>query len=143
MKKVRVSIAAFVRHAEDDRFLAVLRPPDDDRLPDVWGLPAVTLGSGELPEAGLRRIGREKLGTELEPIRLIGTMSADRGDHVLVLMDIEARYAGAAPDVAKADTTGTRYVDQRWTEDLDVLVPAARMGSLCCRIALEAAGREY
>lgn len=143
MRNVRVSIAALVKRAEDECFLAVLRPPDDDRLPDVWGLPAITLQPGELPEEGLRRVGREKLGTELEPLRLIGTLCADRGDYVLVLMDIEAQYRGAAPNVTAAETGGTRYVAQRWTENLDVLVPAARMGSLCCRIALDAAGRGY
>lgn len=133
---VRFSIAAVVRRA-DGHFLAVRRPLDDDRLPGVWGLPAVTIHDGELPEAALRRIGREKLGTELEPQRFLGVRSADRGEYELILMDLEAGVTGREPNVHRATTTATRYIDQRWTDDLGLLAPAARMGSLCSRILLE------
>lgn len=133
---VRFSIAAVVRRA-GGHFLAVRRPLDDDRLPGVWGLPAVTAQGEELPEAALRRIGREKLGTELEPLRFLGIRSADRGDYELILMDLEAGVTGPDPDVHRATTTATRYIDQRWTDDLSLLAAAARMGSLCSRILLE------
>ena len=141
MKPIKYSVAAVVRrragHAE---FLAVKRPPDDDRLPDVWGLPAVSLRPGELPEAGLRRVGREKLGVELEPVSLVGIRSADRGDHELILMDIEASVLSGEPGVEAAITISTRYVDQRWTSDLSLLRDAASRGSLCCEILLEVTG---
>ncbi len=143
MKRTQVSIAALVKRGDDERFLAVRRPEDDDRLPGVWGLPAVTLHPGELPEDGLRRVGREKLGTDLEPVRMMGALCADRGEYTLLLLDIEARLLGREPDVGAATTAATRYVAQQWTNDLELLVPAARMGSLCCRIVLDAAGRSY
>lgn len=141
MKPIKYSVAGVVRRARGDaEFLAVKRPPDDDRLPDVWGLPAVSLRPGELPEAGLRRVGREKLGVELEPVSLVGIRSADRGDHELILMDIEATVVSGEPRVDAATTTSTRYVDQRWTSELSLLRDAAGRGSLCCRILLESAG---
>jgi ADP-ribose pyrophosphatase YjhB (NUDIX family) len=144
MKPVRCSVAAVLRNPENAReFLAVRRPPDDDRLPNVWGLPAVTLAPGELPEAGLRRIGREKLGAEIEPTRFVGIKSMDRGDYELILMDIEAGVVSGAPSVLLAETTATRYVDQRWTDDLLVLREAARRGSLCSQLLLEASGIGY
>lgn len=144
MLPVKCSVAAVVRNPANPReFLAVQRPPDDDRLPNVWGLPAVSLRPGELPEEGLRRIGAEKLGTRLEPARFVGIKAADRGDHQLILMDIEARLAGDPPSVARATTASTRYVDQRWTEDLSLLRPAARMGSVCSQVLLDEAGMEY
>jgi ADP-ribose pyrophosphatase YjhB (NUDIX family) len=137
-KPVRHSVAAVVRRLADDRFLAVRRPPDDDLLPDFWGLPAVTLAPGELPEAGLRRVGREKLGVTVEPVRLIGIRAADRGTYELILLEFEARLVEGEPDVQLASTAGTRYVEQRWTDQLDLLRPAAHAGSLCCRILLDA-----
>lgn len=136
---VRCSVAAVVRRGGGE-FLAVRRPPDDDRLPDVWGLPAVSLEPGELPEEALRRLGREKLAAELQPIAFVGIRAADRGDYLLILMDIEAGVIEGEPDVLKATTRRTAYVEQRWTDDLSLLVDAARRGSVCSRILIEASG---
>jgi ADP-ribose pyrophosphatase YjhB (NUDIX family) len=135
-RPVRCSVAAVVRRP-DQSFLAVRRPLDDDHLPGVWGLPAVTLKAGELPEAALRRLGREKLGAEISPVRFVGILSADRGSYELILMDIEAEIASGEPDVHAATTTATRYVDQRWTADVELLREAARKGSLCSRILID------
>ena len=135
---VKCSVAAVVRSsAHPGAFLAVRRPPDDDRLPDVWGLPAVTLAEGELPEAAVRRLGREKLGTDLEPRSFVGIRAADRGEYLLILMDIEAEVTGAEPDVHAARTAATAYVDQRWSESVEILREAAERGSVCARILLE------
>ncbi|MEX2571822.1 MAG: NUDIX domain-containing protein [Gemmatimonadota bacterium] len=142
-KPIRCSVAAVVRGGEEGEFLVVRRPPDDQSLPDVWGLPAVTLQPDELPEAGLRRVGREKLCVGLDPVRLLGIRAADRGDYELILMDIEADVVDGSPDVHRADTTATRYVDQRWTEDIEILVDAATRGSLCSQILLDHFGFPY
>ena len=144
MPPTKYSVAAVVRRPDGrDEFLAVRRPPDDDRLPDVWGLPAVSLRPGELPEAGLRRVGIEKLGVELEPLRLLGIKWMDRGDHELILMDIEAGIVAGEPSVRLSRSPSTRYVDQRWTTDLLLLRDAASRGSLCCQILLDGAGVSY
>ena len=144
MKPVRCAVAAVLRNPENEReFLAVRRPPDDDRLPDVWGLPAVSLRPGELPEAALRRIGREKLAAEIEPIRFVGIKSMDRGDYELILMDIEAGLVSGVPSVRRSESAATRYVDQLWTSDLLLLREAARRGSLCSQLLLEESGVEY
>ena len=138
---VRCAVAAVVRRDDDPAaFLAVRRPPDDDRLPNVWGLPAVSLFPGELPEEGLQRLGREKLDATLAPRRFIGIRAADRGDYLLILMDIEARVVDGEPDVMRASTQRTAYVEQQWTADLSLLADAARRGSVCSRIFLESAG---
>ncbi len=141
-KPVRCSVAAVIRRQGETRFLAVRRPLDDDKLPGLWGLPAVTLRPGELPEDGLRRIGYEKLGVRLEPFRFVGIRAADRGAYELILMDIEATVVEGEPDVYAATTMSTRYVDQKWARELGVLREAAEKGSLCCRILLEAVGQE-
>jgi len=140
-KPVRCSVAAVVRRPEDGAFLAVRRPPDDDRLPDIWGFPAVTLAAGEMPEAGIRRVGKDKLAADIEPVRLIGVATADRGDYQLVLLDFEARLLGGEPNVRTAPGPGTRYVDQQWTDRLRLLDEGAARGSLCCQIFLDASRR--
>lgn len=138
---MKCSVAAVIRRREDPRFLSVRRPQDDEHLPGLWGLPAVTLTAGELPEAGLRRIGREKLGVEITPIAFVGIDTAERGDHRLILMDLEALLVEGLPDVDAATGRGTRYVAQRWTSDVETLREAAERGSLCCRILLNHSGR--
>lgn len=107
------------------------------------GLPAVTLQPSELPETALRRLGHEKLNTGAGPVRMVGVKSLDRGGEELVLMEMEARLTGEPPDVTAAQTQSTRYVDQQWTEDLPLLREAARQGSLCSQILLEAEGISY
>src|SRR5690606_35487124 len=111
---------------------------DDDRLPNIWGFPAVTLAEGETPEAGLRRVGMDKLACVIEPERLIGVSTADRGDYQLLLMDFEARLVSGRPDVMGAEGTGTRYVGHQWTDRLELLDPGAAEGSRCCQIFLDA-----
>ncbi len=52
--------------------LLVRRPDDDESLPGVWGLPAVSLAPGESEEDAVRRAGRDKLGVEVEPLEPVG-----------------------------------------------------------------------
>ncbi len=40
------------------------------------------------------------------------------------------------PDILKANTTQTKYVEQKWTNDPMTLMPAARKGSCCASIFL-------
>jgi 8-oxo-dGTP diphosphatase len=142
-KTIRCSVAAVVRREAGGPLLAVRRPLDDDSLPGVWGLPAVTLKEGELPEEGLRRLGAEKLKVELEPSRFIGIKAAERDTYQLILMDIEAIVVSGEPDVLSATTPSTRYIDQRWVDDLETFVEAARRGSLCAQVLLDASSFEY
>ena len=136
---VKCSVAAVIRRGNE--ILAVRRPFDDAELPGIWGLPAVTLSAGELPEDGLRRIGVEKLGVSLAPRRLLGVDSQDRPGYRLILLDIEAGIEAGDPDPTAVQTQNTRYVDARWTADLALFQEGADRGSLCCRILLEAADR--
>ena len=143
MKPTKCAVAAVVTGGVEGEFLAVRRPDSDESLPGLWGLPAVTLAPGELPEAGLRRLGTEKLGVELRAVSMVGIRRADRRDYELILMDIEARVVAGKPSVEGSTTSATRYVDQRWVTDPSLLREAARGGSLCSEILLEARGMTY
>ncbi|PYS35639.1 MAG: DNA mismatch repair protein MutT, partial [Acidobacteria bacterium] len=68
MLPLKHSVAVMI--VRRDQILAVRRPEDDDELPGIWGLPAATLRGGETVEDVIARIGRDKLGVKLTPVRL-------------------------------------------------------------------------
>ena len=113
--------------------LLVRRPDDDDSLPGVWGLPAVSLVAGESEEDAVRRAGRDKLGVRVEPLEPVG-----RED---TMTDWQARVAAGEPAVPQPGPN-TQYTHLRWGEPAE-LVPAAREGSLCCRVLLRARGLDW
>ncbi len=116
-----------------DGLLLVRRPDDDDSLPGVWGLPAVSLKPGESEEDAVRRAGRDKLGVEVEPLEPVGREGS--------MTDWQARIAAGKPAVPQPGPN-TQYTDLRWGEPAE-LVPAAREGSLCCRVLLRARGLDW
>jgi len=141
MNPTKFSIAAVVVNPDNSlEVLAVKRPPTDEVLPNVWGFPAITPVERELPELAVKRLGVEKLATDIESISFLGIKYTERTTYNLILMDIEAQLVGKYPSVATAITTGTKYVDQQWTSDYSIFTEAASKGSLCCQIFLESKG---
>lgn len=139
MERIKCSVAVYLSNPRNEKeFLIIKRPDDDDALPNLWGLPAVTLKQGELPEQAVARVGTEKLSTIIEPVSFLGIKSAKRKTYELILMDIKARLVGSEPIVANAKTENTKYVDQKWTSDLNLLRKSASRGSLCSQILLDA-----
>jgi hypothetical protein len=113
--------------------LLVRRPDDDEDLPGVWGLPAVSLAPGESEEEAVRRAGRAKLGVDVEPVERVGREQS--------MTDWEARIVSGRPVVPQPGPH-TQYTELRFGEPSD-LVPAAREGSLCCRVLLRARGLDW
>lgn len=139
----KVSIAVVIpapgdggSHTEElGRFLAVRRPPDDEELPDVWGLPAASLRTGETPEEAVRRIGRDKLGVELEAVDELERGALDRPSGTLRMRLHEARITEGMPSVPGDAEGVTQYVDWCWSGP-GRLRESARRGSLCSRLHL-------
>ena len=113
--------------------LLVRRPDDDESLPGVWGLPAVSLAPGEPEEDAVRRAGRDKLGVDVEPLEPVGSEAG--------MTDWRVRVSSGEPAVPQPGPK-TQYTDLRWGEPAE-LVPAAREGSLCCRVLLRARGLDW
>jgi ADP-ribose pyrophosphatase YjhB (NUDIX family) len=131
------AVAVVVRR--DALVLAVQRPDEPgEELPLVWGLPATTLREDEADEEAIRRIGSEKLGVELKPLRVVGLGEQDRPDYTLRMTVYEASMAGE-PRLPErgADSQSTRYVALDWLP-AESFREAAERGSLCCRVLLEA-----
>jgi ADP-ribose pyrophosphatase YjhB (NUDIX family) len=121
--------------------LLVRRPDDDDSLPGLWGLPAASLREGESEREALLRVGRDKLGVQVEPLEPIGADEAERDDHRIEMRDWSARIAAGAPAVPQLGE-GTQYVEWRWGDPAE-LAPAARAGSVCARVLLRALGSSW
>ncbi len=143
MKRVKESVAVVVRN-EAGEFLVTRRPDDPgDDLAGAWGLPAVTRRSGEAERAAAERIGPLKLGVTLSVGAKLGERADDRGEYLLRLSDYEASISDGTPSVPQPDDSVTQYVACEFTSDPAVLVGAARRGSLCAQIFLEAVGRDW
>jgi 8-oxo-dGTP diphosphatase len=121
--------------------LLVRRPDDDDSLPGLWGLPAASLREGESEQEALARAGREKLGVDVEPLRVIGEEEAERAGYRIAMRDWAARIVAGEPEVPQAGE-GTQYVEWRWGDPAK-LAPAARAGSVCARVLLRALGSSW
>lgn len=115
----------------------VQRPAVDPHLAGVWGLPAVMLKSGELPEQAAKRVCKEKLNCDAEAVRFVGAMHQTREEFDLCLIDIEMELTGRnEPNVTRAQTNGTKYQAQKWTANSSDLLPAAQHGSCCSMLYL-------
>jgi len=140
--QTRRAVAAVIRRA-DGLVLAVRRPDEPgEELPGLWGLPATTLGDGESEEDGVRRLGREKLGVALTPLRALAQGEQARAGYTLRMTLYEASLAGepsasGGPDRASG-ASGTLYDALDWLPEASFR-EAADGGSLCCRLFLAVA----
>lgn len=146
MENLKEAVAVAVPSPHDQSRLLLVRRPEapGEELPGLWGLPAASLGAGEDDAAALERLGRQKLGAEVRPLRLLAQGRAQRADYTLVMRLYQALLAGeprlgrrsadlAAPDAA--DQAVTLYTQWRWGEPAELREGAER-GSLCCRLYL-------
>jgi 8-oxo-dGTP diphosphatase len=134
MKPLKHSVSLVIEGP--DGLLLVRRPEGDESLPGEWGLPAATLRPGEGEEDAVRRAGRDKLGVEVRPVRALGDVSGERPAYRILMRDWEVEIVAGEP-VVPQPAGGTQYETWRWGA-ADELLPAARRGSLCARVLLEA-----
>ena len=118
--KHSVAVAIF----KGDQILAIRRPEDDDELPGIWGLPAGTCRGAETVQDVIFRIGREKLGVSLVPIRVLASGIQNRPRYRLFMELWEAGMEGTPS-----------HPEWQWA-DLDLLRPGASAGSFCCELVL-------
>src|SRR6266446_6548893 len=109
------SIAVMVFNS--DKVLSVRRSGEDDELPGIWGLPAGTFRSAETIKDLIRRIGRDKLAVELEPVRKLASGRQFRSQYLLEM------------DLWEAAMKGTPvHPEWRWAT-IESLRPGAAAGS--------------
>lgn len=142
--RVKRSVSLAI-HDDRGRVLLVQRPPDDEDLPLVWGLPAASLVGDEGWGDAVRRAARDKLGVDVEPGSVLregstqrtgGSSTTGRQGYQLEMRLYEARITAGEPSVPQAVEGVTQYRAWRWGDAAD-LEPAAASGSLCSRLYLE------
>jgi len=142
MKPIKRSVA-FVIYSEDrTRFLIVRRPPDDDSLPNVWGLPAGSLKESETSEDTVIRAAKEKLGTDVSIVELVGEGKVERNQYTLQMREYEVKIEKGEPKVPQHVQGITQYSELKWGT-ADDLVETARIESLCSRLYLKSIGRTW
>jgi 8-oxo-dGTP diphosphatase len=119
---IKHSVAVVILNGS--QVLTIRRPDDDDELAGIWGLPAGTCRGAETVEQVIGRIGHEKLGVTLEPIRRVELGTQDRAAYRLEMELWEASMKGTPT-----------YREWKWSP-VNVLEPGAAQGSLCCELAL-------
>ena len=134
MIKESVSIAIFDENRKN--IIAVQRPGDDEDLPDAWGLPASSLREGESFEDAVIRTGIEKLGVQLLPIGELEEGQVERTSYTLMMKLYEAKIAQGTCTVPQKVEGITQYQQWKWA-GAECFMPAAKLGSLCCRLYLK------
>jgi len=127
-RPVKHSVAVLILKGDD--ILAIRRPDNDDELPGIWGLPAGTCRGSETSEDVIRRIGRDKLGVSLQPMKKVMSGEQDRPQYRLQMELWEATMEGIPT-----------YPEWNWAQP-DLLAPGAANGSLCCSLALKVKNRD-
>src|SRR5262245_29606284 len=123
MHRVKHSVAVMI--LRENEILAIRRPLDDDELPGIWGLPAGTARGTETVDEVITRIGRDKLGVRLTPVRRVASGVQDRSAYRLEMELWEVQMEGIPS-----------YPEWQWAA-LDLLRPGKALGSLCCDLALK------
>ncbi len=121
-KPAKRSIAVLVRN--HDLILTVRRSDNDDELPGVWGLPAGSFRNSESRNALIARIGQEKLGVVLTPIRKLADGIQERPTYRLQMELWEVSMEGTP-----------NHPEFQWSSG-EVLQAGMAQGSLCCELAL-------
>ncbi|HLB66644.1 MAG TPA: NUDIX domain-containing protein [Candidatus Saccharimonadales bacterium] len=137
MSAEKNSVSLVIKNEQDD-FLVVKRQDDPtDELAGAWGFPAATLKGDETAHHACQRIGKTKLGVELQIGKFIGASSEQKPDYMLHLSDYEATILSGDPKVPQLDRSVSQYDECKFTNDPTILFEAARRGSLCTRIFLK------
>jgi hypothetical protein len=127
MLPVKHSVAVMI--VQGKLILSTRRAEDDSELPGIWGLPAGTIRGTETVEDVILRIGRDKLGVTLQPVRLAARGAQDRPNYRIEMELWEVSMQGI-PSCR----------EWQWAT-LDLLLPGSAAGSLCCQLALQSESR--
>ena len=127
-KPIKRSVAVLVR--KDDLILSVRRPDNDEELPGVWGIPAGSFQESETLDELIARIGKQKLGVTLTPIRKLAEGIQDRPTYRLQMELWEVAMSG-----------NPNHPAFQWAP-VDLLKPGMAQESLCCELALKISGTE-
>lgn len=142
MKLTKHSVAFIIYNPGRSKFIIVRRPANDDNLPNVWGLPAGSLGEKETFEDAVVRSAKDKLGLEVRIVKFVSEGEIERDQYILHMKEFEVEIVNGVPSVPQAISGITQYSEWKWGV-ADDLIEAAQRGSLCSRLYLESVKRNW
>jgi len=136
-KPIKQLIAVVIFNEDRSKVLLVKRPDaPDERFPGMWSLPAGTLHKDESHKNAVKRTGQQKLGVEVEIVKLLGEESADRGKYVTHMKEYEVKIVKGKPSCPQPYSGMTQYNEWKWGTAHN-LKKAEKAGSLCSSIFLK------
>jgi len=137
-KPIKKFLSLVIYNKDRSKILLVKRPDEPgERWPNMWSLPSDSLKKGENYDDAIRRVGREKLGIDVEKVESLGQESKDRGAYITHLKEFEVRIVKGKPFCPQPIKGVTQYSKWKWGDRND-LKPAAKLDSLCSSIFLKA-----
>lgn len=129
VKPIKHAISIVLRDV-NGRTLFALRSAIKKQFPLVWSLPSHFVIDGEDPKATIARIGTDKLGVKLEPVRLLKEGYGEKPDFMLHMHDYEVTMLGE-PYLASSD-----YAELKWAKAEEFL-PTLKVKGECTRLYSE------
>jgi hypothetical protein len=127
MLPIKHSVAVIIRRGNE--ILSTRRSENDDELPGIWGLPAGTIRGSETTADVIARIGYDKLGVKLIPIRPLASGTQYRANYRLDMELWEVSMEGQP-----------MHANWQWGT-IELLKPGKEAGSLCCELAINSKSR--
>lgn len=129
-KPIRHAVSVVVVNDKGETLFA-LRSPSKSEFPLVWSLPSHFVKVDENFEDTVRRIGRNKLGAELEPLKLLNEGYGERPEFRLFMHVFLGKVTTGNPCISSDD-----FAELKWSEPNKQLSSMERMGD-CCRLYQE------
>ena len=126
-KSIKDAVSVIIKNNEG-KVLFALRSKYIDSNPSTWSLPSYFVNKGEKFEDTMKRIGKDKLGVELNPGRMITEGKKDRSDFILFMHDFEAEIISGTPSCV-----WEHYTELKWEDPKIQLKNMTKMGE-CCRL---------
>lgn len=129
-KPIRHAVSVVIQNSKSETLFA-LRSPQASSYPLAWSLPSHYVIENETHQDTVQRIGKNKLGVELETEKLLNEGQSDRGDFILFMHDYSAKIIKGQLEINK-----DYYTDLKWAEPISQLNSMEIMGD-CCRLYKE------
>lgn len=121
------AVSVVIQNSNNETLFA-LRSPQASSYPLTWSLPSHYVAGNETHEETIKRIGKNKLGVELEIGKLLNEGKSDRGNFTLFMHDYSVKIIEGELKI-----NNDYYTNIKWAEPIAQLNSMKVMGD-CCRL---------
>lgn len=129
-KPIKHAVSVVIENDKGQTLFA-LRSPNKSEYPLVWSLPSHFVNNNEGLEETVIRVGQNKLGVTLEPIKLLNEGYGERPEFKLFMHVFAARVIAGNPHIHSDD-----FIELKWSDSVTQLSTMNIMGD-CCRLYKE------